>query len=113
MAQSNGIPFSGQFAIEAKAKQTLHGKQLTTIPFESAVELQQLIMAAARSEETTASALAQLARAWSELEGRKRIIKMKPDPKPIDVSAPIRRPKASAEFVEQPQVLPKPGEQAK
>ena len=54
--------------------------------FAQAKELQQLLMDAAREPECTGPALAQVARAWSELEERKRIIKMKPAPKPIDVS---------------------------
>lgn len=35
-------------------------------------------------------------RAWSELEERKRIIRMKPAPKPIDVTA---KPKRQAHVV--------------
>lgn len=54
--------------------------------FTQARELQELLMDAANSEEITPAALAQVARAWSELEERKRVLKMKPAPKPIDVS---------------------------
>lgn len=48
-------------------------------------------MNASRNPETTPSALAQLARAWSELEERKRILRMKPKPKDIDVSPEANR----------------------
>ena len=43
-------------------------------------------MEASRKRETTPSALSQLARAWSDLEERKRILRMKPKPKDVDVS---------------------------
>ena len=74
-------------ATNAQAKGVDARRNLTTVPFETAVRLQELIVKASESEETTPSALAQLARAWSELEDRKRIIKMKPAPKPVDVQA--------------------------
>jgi hypothetical protein len=59
--------------------------------YSQAVELQDTIMNASRNPGTTPSALAQLARAWSELEERKRILRMKPKPKDIDVSPEANR----------------------
>ena len=53
--------------------------------FMQAKELQALLMDAARDAECTGPALAQVARAWSELEERKRVLKMKPKPKDIEV----------------------------
>lgn len=64
--------------------------------FTQAIELQRLAMDAAHHPKTSPSALAQLMRAWSELEERKRIIRMKPAPKPIDVTA---KPKRQAHVV--------------
>ena len=63
-------------------------------PYHQAVELQAILMDAARNEETTQASLAQVARAWSELEERKRILKMKPKPKDVDVSGTRRRSNA-------------------
>ena len=87
-----------------QAKQARHRSNLTVIPFETAIRLQELIVQAAEAPETTPAALAQLARAWSELEHRKRVIKMKPDPKPIDVTPRNRKSqRKAAAFVELPQ----------
>ena len=58
----------------------VHSKAITQIK-----ELQRLLMAAANEDNCTGPALAQIARAWSELEERKRILQMKPAPKPIEV----------------------------
>jgi hypothetical protein len=60
-------------------------------PYHKALELQELVLAAAKKETTTPSALAQLARAWSDLEDRKRILRMKPKPKDVDVSEKARK----------------------
>ncbi len=65
-------------------------------------------MKAAQAENTTPSALSQLARAWSELEERKRVIKMKPAPKPVDVSKPRKSSRKAAAFVELPQAQVEP-----
>jgi hypothetical protein len=62
-----------------------------SLPYHSALELQKLILATARKDSTTPSALAQLARAWSDLEERKRIMKMKPKPKDVDITKQMRR----------------------
>lgn len=68
-------------------------------------------MVAANSEEITPAALAQVARAWSDLEERKRILRMKPAPKPVDV--PLKRAKRKpsvqgADLVPMPQVVKPP-----
>jgi hypothetical protein len=47
-------------------------------------------MADARRETTTPAARAQLARAWDVLEERKRILRMKPKPKDVDVTKAAR-----------------------
>jgi hypothetical protein len=46
--------------------------------------MQEMLMADALNPELPAVARAQVARAWSELEERKRILRMKPKPKDID-----------------------------
>ena len=51
-----------------------------------AVELQELLMADARSGEVTPAVRAQLARAWVDLQEMRLRLAMKPAPKPIDVS---------------------------
>lgn len=80
------------------------------MPFETAVKLQSLIVNVAESGQATPSALAQLARAWSELEDRKRIIKMKPAPKPVDVQQladrKTKRSKPAKGFSEMPGPAP-------
>lgn len=79
--------------------------------FTQARELQELLMIAANDSEITPAALAQVARAWSELEERKRVLKMKPAPKPIDVSQKQRKPRSRAvavvDVVPEPQGPPK------
>ena len=62
-------------------------------PYHKALELQELVLAAAKKETTTPSALAQLARAWAVLEEQKRILRMKPKPKDIDVDPRNHKPK--------------------
>lgn len=56
--------------------------------------MQRMLLADALKPETTAPARAQVARAWCELEERKRILRMKPKPKDADVSKdkPKKRP---------------------
>ncbi len=58
--------------------------------YHQACELQDLMLRDARDDKTTPSQRAQLARAWSELEERKRILRMRPKPKDIDVSKPVK-----------------------
>lgn len=89
----------------APSKKRPHHKQA----YIDALAIQQLVVKDAKSDGCTPRERCLLARAFKELEELKLRLKMKPAPKPIDVSAPIRRPKASAEFVEQP-AQPKPGQ---
>ena len=46
--------------------------------------MQRMLLADALKPETPARERAQVARAWCELEERKRILKMKPKPKDVD-----------------------------
>jgi len=58
------------------------------------LELQRMLVKDGVAPETTAPARAQAARAWCELEERKRIIRMRPKPKDMDVSKDrARRPR--------------------
>ena len=57
--------------------------------------MQRLLLDAARSKKTNASSLAQLARAWSELEERKRVLKMQPKPKDLDTTKLKKVPRES------------------
>ena len=70
--------------------------------FSQAVAIQRVLLADALSPETTASARAQVARAWEVLEERKRILRMKPKPKDVDVSA---RAKSKSPCSQRPLVL--------
>jgi hypothetical protein len=60
-------------------------------------------------EKVTPSALAQLARAWCECEERKRILRMKPKPRDVDVSGAraIAKSRAVLAMPEEPP-LPNP-----
>ncbi len=61
--------------------------------FSQAVAIQRVLLDDALNPKTTASARAQLARAWCELDERKRIIRMKPKPRDTDVTPkPNQRP---------------------
>lgn len=51
------------------------------------------------SPELTPKDLAALTRAWDDLENRKRILRMKPLPKSIDVT-PKEKPRAAVTFKE-------------
>lgn len=82
------MPFDSVQATHAAAQP----RQRT--PYQQAVDLQRIIMAKSQADDVAGSVLAQLARAWSELEERKRVLKMKPAPKPIDVSlAQTKKPR--------------------
>lgn len=73
-------------------------------PVTQAIVLQQILYDAANAKAIAPTALAQVARAWCELEDTKRDIQMKPRPKPIDVAqmhAAKRKP-ASRGFTETP-----------
>ena len=67
-------------------------------------EMQRALYRDALSEEITATARAQVARAWCELEERKRVIRMKPAPKPVEVQVKPRgkRLDTQAAFSEAP-----------
>lgn len=54
------------------------------IPYHRATKLQDLIYSTCHKESVKPIELAQLARAWDSLENRKRILKMKGLPKPVD-----------------------------
>lgn len=58
--------------------------------------IQQSLFKSTQDSEIADSALAQVARAWSELEQLKLRIKMKPAPKPIDVSKIPKNTKSKA-----------------
>lgn len=58
------------------------------------VELQAKLRAACLDPNTSPAALAQCARAWEVLEERRRIIRMKPKPRDLDVSDSVRSRKA-------------------
>ena len=65
--------------------------------------MQRLAFSKANDPKTSAAALAQLMRAWSELEERKRILRMKPKPKDIDVDPRnhrVRKPLRLAQIVD-------------
>src|SRR5438094_130638 len=59
--------------------------------FSQAVAMQRMLLADAMKPETPARERAMVARAWSELEERKRILRMKPKPKDVDVSEKSRK----------------------
>lgn len=69
--------------------------------FTQARQLQELAFKSAFDAETTPAAQAQLMRAWDVLEERKRVLRMRPAPKPVEVPAPgQRRRQRRAERVE-------------
>ena len=71
-------------------------------PLSTAVELQHLLVEKAHSKDCTPAAAAQVARAWCELEERKRILRMKPAPKPNDTTTmkPTRKDTSGPVFTE-------------
>jgi hypothetical protein len=56
--------------------------------------MQALIFEAAETPGVDKRELAQLACAWQRLEAERRNLKMRPAPKPVDVSLPARRDQA-------------------
>ena len=58
------------------------------------VEMQDLLLKDCRNPNVPAGYRAQCARAWDVLEERKRILRMKPKPRDIDVSDSVSRRKA-------------------
>jgi hypothetical protein len=70
-------------------------------PYRDCVELQQVIMAYCRLPTEKPVTLAALARSYCELEECKRKLKMRPLPKPIDVTPKLRQLNASPQqFIE-------------
>jgi hypothetical protein len=62
-----------------------------TQSYRHCLETERLLMADLRKPDTTPAARAQLARALDCILERKRILRMKPAPKPIDVSVKAKR----------------------
>jgi hypothetical protein len=76
-----------QFTVNRQPPITIRRKS----PYSQALELQDLLMKDAREAMLKPVSRAIVARAWRELEQLKREIKMKPKPKPIDVTQDDRR----------------------
>ena len=55
-------------------------------PIRQVKQIQRLIYEATKDEKCDKRELAQLALAWERLEERKRVMRMQPAPKPVDVS---------------------------
>ena len=73
-----------------------------TKPYRHAVELQELVMSTSRDAE--AKDVAALAKSFVALEMLKLRLRMKPAPKPVDVSKlqkPSRQAKAQSQFAEE------------
>lgn len=68
-----------------------YARMYASRPYRECVELQQLLMANARQPELKALILCGIARAFCELEECKRKLKMRPLPKPVDVTLPLKR----------------------
>jgi hypothetical protein len=82
-------------------------------PVIQAIKLQDILFKIAHSGEITPAALAQVARAWCELEDTKRDIQMKPRPKPVDVAqmeaAKAKRKAPAKGFSETAEIKPANG----
>jgi hypothetical protein len=66
--------------------------------YHKACKLQEKLYNTMLNPKTNDRVLAQLATAWERLEERKRVMRMKPKPKDIDVSKPTR-PKGNAPII--------------
>ena len=62
-------------------------------PYKEALELQELIMRAARNPKSSPTERAALARAWQVLQDEKRELRGKPKLKPIDSTTSRKSPK--------------------
>jgi hypothetical protein len=72
-----------------------------TEPYRNALSLQRIVLEAATKPECQIRDLPGLARAFCELEECKRKLKMRPLPKPIDVTPKLRQLNASTQqFIE-------------
>jgi hypothetical protein len=89
------VAFNSENAVFYQALGTAVKQAKKPKSFDYAVELQGLLMNDARKEDLTASARSQVARAFVELEELKLRLKMKPAPKPIDVSNGLRRKRST------------------
>ena len=81
-------------------------KERKQSPLRMMSELQHLLMQDARREDTKPVARSMVARAIKELEALKREIRMKPKPRPVDVSPTGKKPK-SVPFHEPAEAPPK------
>ena len=63
--------------------------------FTQIVEMQALLLKDCKDEKTPAGYRAQCVRAWDVLEERRRILRMRPKPRDIDVSDHVAKRKAS------------------
>ena len=109
MGNPNAIPppnrprFSATYQPPAIPKRLSKVKQL--------VQLQDVMKEKALNPECNAKDCAALACAWERLENRLGRMKMKPEPKPVEVSLKPRRAQAGSQAgpAEGPLVLPKAG----
>src|SRR5438552_1359327 len=72
--------------------------------YSQAVAMQHVLLADALKPETPPRERAQVARAWCELEERKRILKMKPKPRDVAVDAKCKTRQPTPDFA--PETLP-------
>ena len=100
-----------QNAMEANCKSLELRQNLGPKPILQAIELQAIAMRDCRDEKTAPHIRAALMRAWCDLEERKRILRMKPKPRDIDVSKPRKSSRKPAAFVELPQAPEPPNPQ--
>ena len=74
------------------------------------LDLQRVLFESALDPGTTPSARAQVARAWCDLEERKRILRMKPKPKDMDVD-PVVLAKRARKRIPLPSVFQEPSDE--
>lgn len=87
--QLKGTPATAE--VRQKAAEAKGPSVLTQI-----VELQAKLKKLCLDDKTSAAAAAQCARAWDVLEERRRIIRMKPKPRDLDVSDKVNSRKRSS-----------------
>lgn len=68
-----------------------------SVPYHNAVEAQRVAMERIRNPECSDKTIAQLMRAFVDLEMLKLRLRMKPAPKPIDVSPKVKKTMPSIE----------------
>ena len=71
-------------------------------------EMQELALNTAKHPECPPQAIAQLMRAYDIMEERKRIIRMKPAPKPLDTTKMRKRYSGTSKALDEPDVSPAP-----